>query len=341
MVDQRVIVTGAAGFIGWATCEALLARGATVVGVDNFNDYYDVALKDARAARLEAHESFTMHRLDIADADAVKQLVSDVDPYVVVNLAAQAGVRYSLERPDVYVQSNLVGFLSILEACRAQVESGAALTHLVYASSSSVYGDSADAPYSVAQKSDEPVSLYAATKKSNELMAHAYSSAFGLPSVGLRFFTVYGPMGRPDMAYFKFTNRLVKGDAIEVYNGGDMLRDFTYIDDIVAGVLSVIDRGAEVVPAGVPHKVYNLGNSHPEKLGDFILTLERCLRDNDLLTTPLQRKDLPMQVGDVYQTFADIEESSRDLGFAPTVGMDEGLSRFARWYAEYYRDERS
>lgn len=329
--DKKVLVTGAAGFIGSALSARLLEMGVTVVGIDNVNDYYDTGLKYVRLEKLEPNENFTFYKIDISDKAAIDGLFEREKFDIVVNLAAQAGVRYSITNPQAYISSNLVGFFNILEACRNNP-----VEHLVYASSSSVYGTNKKVPYSTDDKVDNPVSLYAATKKSNELMAHAYSKLYKIPSTGLRFFTVYGPMGRPDMAYFGFTNKLVKGEKIQIFNFGDMKRDFTYVDDIVTGVINVMGKVPEETEDGAPYKVYNIGNNQPESLLYFVETLEKCLMKENIIDKPAEKEFLPMQPGDVYQTYADVDQLVKDFGFKPSTSLEEGLSRFAKWYKEYY-----
>ena len=351
-----VLVTGAAGFIGAFLCKRLLeGGGCRVVGLDNMNAYYDPGLKGerlrmlARAAGGQGHEAdpagfslgpFRFVRADIADMEALEAVFSGERPSVVVNLAAQAGVRHSIENPRAYVDSNLVGFFDVLECCRRHP-----VGHLVYASSSSVYGGNEKVPFSEDDRVDEPVSLYAATKKSNELMAHAYSKLYSIPCTGLRFFTVYGPMGRPDMAYFSFTERLVRGETIKIFNMGDCRRDFTYIDDIVEGVVRVMGNPPEVRtgPDGLPlaaHRVYNIGNSRPESLLGFVDTLQRVLVEEGVLPPGYDfasRRELaPMQPGDVPATYADTSSLERDLGFRPSTRLEDGLRGFARWYRTYY-----
>ena len=335
---MKVLVTGCAGFIGMHAAERLLARGDEVVGVDNLNDYYDVALKQARLARLEAAARFRFERLDIADAPAMARLFAQERFDGVVHLAAQAGVRHSLQNPLSYAQSNLVGFVNVLEGCRH-----GGVGHLVYASSSSVYGGNRRMPFSEHDAVDHPVSLYAATKKSNELMAHAYSHLFGLPATGLRFFTVYGPWGRPDMALFLFTRAILEGRPIDVFNHGRMQRDFTYIDDIVDGVLRVLDRPAAPDPgfdplrpdaatASAPFRIYNIGNHQPVGLLDYIEALERALGRK------AEKNFLPMQAGDVEATYADIGDLAAAVGFAPRMPLAEGVAAFVDWYQSYYKE---
>jgi UDP-glucuronate 4-epimerase len=329
-------VTGAAGFIGFHVSRCLLDGGDVVIGLDNVNAYYDVQLKRDRLAQLEGREQFQFVWADLADRDALTDLFADERFDVVIHLAAQAGVRYSLENPHAYIDSNLVGFMNILEGCRQQ-----AVQHLVYASSSSVYGANTKMPFSVHHNVDHPVSLYAATKKANELMAHTYSHLFRLPTTGLRFFTVYGPWGRPDMALFKFTKAILEGRPIDVYNHGQMRRDFTYIDDIVEGVVRVADRVPQPNPAwsgdgpdpgtsAAPYKLYNIGNNQPVELLYFIEVLEKCLGRQ------AQKKMLPMQLGDVPATYADVDDLMRDVGFRPKTPIEEGIARFVAWYREYY-----
>ncbi|MGC8853738.1 MAG: NAD-dependent epimerase [Halothiobacillaceae bacterium] len=333
---MTLLVTGAAGFIGFHVTKALLARGERVVGIDNLNDYYDVHLKHARLAQLEGHPSFAFLRLDLADRAGMSELFTRHKPRRVIHLAAQAGVRYSLRNPHAYVDSNLVGFLNVLEGCRHH-----AVEHLVFASSSSVYGLNTAMPYSVHHNVDHPISLYAATKKANELMAHSYAHLYRLPTTGLRFFTVYGPWGRPDMAYFKFTTAILEGRPIEVYNHGRMQRDFTYIDDIVEGVIRVLDRTPEPNPAWdgahpdpgsspAPYRLYNIGNHSPVELSRFIAALETALGRT------AEKIMLPMQPGDVPATYADVDDLMRDTGFAPRTSIEDGLARFIEWYRDYH-----
>ena len=321
---MSILVTGVAGFIGFHVAKALLERGDRVVGVDNLNEYYDVRLKEARLALLSAYPGFLFAKLDVADRDGVFALVErHKDLRSVIHLAAQAGVRYSLENPYAYIDSNVMGTLVMLEAAR-RIDG---LTAITYASSSSVYGANQKQPFSVEDRVDDPVSLYAATKRSCELLARAYSHLYGLPATGLRFFTVYGPWGRPDMAAYLFTRAILGGQPIRVFNEGRMARDFTYIDDIVAGTLAAHDRP----PADRAHQIYNLGNHHPEQLLDFIAVLER------LLGRTATKEFLPLQPGDVPESFADIEASRRDLGFDPRTTIEVGLARFVEWYRQYHR----
>jgi UDP-glucuronate 4-epimerase len=330
------LVTGAAGFIGYHVTAALLARGATVVGVDSMNAYYDPALKEARLALLKGRPGFAFHKLDLSERAATAELFAGTRPPFVVHLAAQAGVRYSLEHPESYVDSNLVAFGNILEGCRH-----GGVRHLTYASSSSVYGANTKRPYSVHHGADHPLSLYAATKKANEMMAHVYSHLFRLPATGLRFFTVYGPWGRPDMALFKFTRAILAGEPIEVYNAGRMRRDFTYIDDVVETVVrvSVTPPAADATwnadspdPASsnAPHRLYNIGNSSPVELTTMIALLERALGRAAVQTL------LPMQPGDVPETSADIGDLARDFGFQPSTPLETGIGRFVAWYRDHY-----
>jgi len=345
---MTILVTGAAGFIGSNLVKAIYKRydNPVVVGVDNMNDYYDVRLKEERLAQLEQYPDFTFVRGNIADKELIDNIFAEYKPQVVVNLAAQAGVRYSITNPGAYIEANLIGFYNILEACRhsySQYEGG--VEHLVYASSSSVYGSNKKVPYSTEDKVDNPVSLYAATKKSNELMAHAYSKLYNIPSTGLRFFTVYGPAGRPDMAYFGFTNKLVKGEKIQIFNFGNCKRDFTYVDDIVEGVIRVMQKapakqvGEDGLPVP-PYAVYNIGNNQPENLLDFVTILQEELLAAGVLPADYDfeaHKELvPMQPGDVPVTYADTSALERDFGFKPSTSLRDGLRAFARWYKEYY-----
>ncbi|MCX8048437.1 MAG: NAD-dependent epimerase [Methylohalobius sp.] len=333
---MRILVTGTAGFIGSFVAHRLLDRGDEVIGVDNVNPYYDIRLKEARLARLKARPGFTEVRANLEDDEAIGKAFRTFRPRRVINLAAQAGVRYSLENPKVYIQANLVGFGHILEACRRfEVE------HLVYASSSSVYGANTQMPFSVHHNVDHPLSLYAATKKANELLAHTYSHLFGLPTTGLRFFTVYGPWGRPDMALFKFTHNILQGKPIEVYNFGHHKRDFTYIDDIVEGVVRVLDSPPQPDPnwsgdrpdpgtSSAPYRLYNIGSHRPVELLRFIEVLEQALG------IEAKKRFLPMQKGDVPETFADISDLVQAVGYAPTTPVEEGIPRFVAWYRDYY-----
>ena len=332
-----ILVTGAAGFIGSNLARELLLRGDKVIGIDNLNDYYDVNLKYDRLKSLEKFEDFKFIKLDLADKAGIDNLFNNYEFDVVVNLGAQAGVRYSITNPQAYMDSNMTGFFNILEACRHSYDNNKpGVKHLVFASSSSVYGTNKKIPYSTDDKVDNPVSLYAATKKSNELMAHVYAKLYGLPCTGLRFFTVYGPMGRPDMAYFGFTNKMVKGQTIQIYNHGDMYRDFTYIDDIVKGIMSVIDKVPSPTEDNAKYKIYNIGNNKPESLMYFVETLEQCLLEEGIISEPAKKEFLPMQPGDVYQTYADVDDLIKDFNFKPNTSLKEGLSKFAKWYKEYY-----
>ena len=336
---KTILITGASGFIGSNLCRVLLEQynDIKIIGIDNMNDYYDVALKEYRLNQLKNYSNYTFIKGDISDKKLVDDVFEKYSPALVVNLAAQAGVRYSITNPDAYIQSNVIGFFNILEACRHSYDDGqSGVRHLVYASSSSVSGSNKKVPYSTDDKVDNPVSLYAATKKSNELFAHAYSKLYGIPSTGLRFFTVYGPAGRPDMAYFKFTNKIVKGEPIQIYNNGDMKRDFTYVDDIVRGVTAVMQKIPEKTEDGVLYKVYNIGNSKPEDLLNFVNILEECLKEVGVIDRPVEKEFLPMQPGDVYQTFADTADFERDFGFKPTITIKSGLSEFSKWYKDFY-----
>ncbi|MFM2111835.1 MAG: hypothetical protein RLZZ271_495 [Pseudomonadota bacterium] len=333
---MKVLLTGAAGFIGMHTSLKLLARGDEVVGVDNLNDYYDVSLKLARLDRLKDHKGFSFHKLDVADREGMAALFASAKPDRVIHLAAQAGVRYSLTNPQAYIESNLAGFTNILEGCRHnQVQ------HLTYASSSSVYGGNTALPFHEHQNIDHPVSLYAATKKANELMAHTYSHLFGLPTTGLRFFTVYGPWGRPDMALFLFTRAILKGEPIQVFNHGNMVRDFTFIEDIVEGVVRVSDKPATANPAfdsanpdpatsNAPYRVFNIGNNQPTTLMQYIEALESALGKTAL------KEFLPMQPGDVPATAASTDELDKWVGFKPNTPVREGVQRFVNWYTQHY-----
>ena len=332
--NTTVVVTGAAGFIGSYLSKNLLDSDSSImiIGIDCLTDYYDVSLKEERLNMLSNYgDRFNFIKGDISDKSLIDEIFSKYKPDVVVNLAAQAGVRYSITNPDAYIKSNLIGFYNILEACRHNP-----VKHLVFASSSSVYGTNKKVPYSTEDKVDNPVSLYAATKKSNELMAHAYCKLYKIPATGLRFFTVYGPMGRPDMAYFKFTNKLVKGEPIEIYNMGDMYRDFTYIDDIVKGIVNVMQKSPDETEDGAPYKIYNIGNNKPESLMYFVETLEKCLINEGIISEPGKKVLLPMQPGDVYQTYADVKELEKDFGFKPSTSLETGLANFAKWYKGYY-----
>lgn len=334
--DGVHLVTGTAGFIGFHLAERLLQEGRQVVGIDNVNDYYDPALKEARLQRLGNHKGFVNHRIGLQDREAVMKVFDDTKPDAVVNLAAQAGVRYSLENPQAYIDSNIVGFANILEACRKH-EVG----HLVYASSSSVYGLNSRMPFSVGDTVDHPISLYAASKKSNELMAHTYSHLYGIPTTGLRFFTVYGPWGRPDMALFLFSRAILAGEPIKVFNNGKMRRDFTYVDDIVEGVVRVTDRPARAnatwssdapdpASSSAPYRLQNIGNNNPVELMHLIEVLE------DALGKKAEKKMLPMQPGDVLATYANIDPLIADVGFKPETSIEDGVANFVAWYHEFY-----
>ncbi len=345
--NKAILVTGSAGFIGSNLVKRLFkdVKGATIVGIDNMNDYYDVSLKEYRLKELEAAKpdgvNYHFIKGDIADKATIDGVFEQYKPAVVVNLAAQAGVRYSITNPDAYIQSNLIGFYNILEACRNYP-----VEHLVYASSSSVYGSNKKVPYSTDDKVDNPVSLYAATKKSNELMAHAYSKLYNIPSTGLRFFTVYGPAGRPDMAYFGFTNKLVKGDTIQIFNYGNCMRDFTYVDDIVEGVVRIMQgapekkQGEDGLPLP-PYAVYNIGNNSPENLLNFVDILQQELIRAKVLPEDYDfdahKQLVPMQPGDVPTTYADTSALERDFGFKPSTSLRDGLRAFAEWYSEFYQ----
>lgn len=333
---MRILVTGSAGFIGSHVALRLLERGDEVIGVDNVNDYYDVNLKEARLSRIKEHPSFTEERLDIADRSGIEALFAKHQPERVVHLAAQAGVRYSIENPNAYVDANLIGFMNILEGCRHN-----RIEHLVYASSSSVYGANESMPFSIHDNVDHPLSLYAASKKANELMAHTYSNLYGLPTTGLRFFTVYGPWGRPDMALFIFTRKIVAGEPIDVFNHGNHKRDFTYIDDIVEGVLRTLDRVAAANPdwsgatpdpgtSASPYRLYNIGSNNPVELSRFIEILEKCLGKK------ADRNLLPLQPGDVPATYADVQALIDDVGYCPETSVEDGIQRFVDWYRGYY-----
>ena len=333
---MQILVTGAAGFIGFHLIQKLITRGDTVIGIDNLNDYYDVSLKRDRLSILEALPNFQFLKIDLADRQAMEALFTDYEFDRVCHLAAQAGVRYSIENPRAYVDSNIVGFVNILEGCRNQK-----VPHLSYASSSSVYGANKQQPFSEHHNVDHPVSLYAASKKSNELMAHTYSNLFNLPTTGLRFFTVYGPWGRPDMAYFKFVKKIINGDAIDVYNFGEMSRDFTFIDDIVEGVIRITDKIPEPNPewsgkqpdpssSYAPYKVYNIGNNAPVSLLGFIETIEDCLG------IEAKKNMMPMQPGDVPSTYADVSKLMTDTDFKPETSLKDGIATFVDWYRYYY-----
>lgn len=348
LCGKTILITGVAGFIGANLALVLLqeVENVKIVGIDNMNDYYDVSLKEFRLKQIEeltkkVSGTFSFVKGSIADRNCIDDIFAAERPDVVVNLAAQAGVRYSIENPDSYVESNLIGFYNILEACRHSYDNGqAGVAHLVYASSSSVYGSNKKIPYATEDKVDNPVSLYAATKKSNELLAHAYSKLYGIPSTGLRFFTVYGPAGRPDMAYFGFTDKLVKNETIKIFNYGNCKRDFTYIDDIVAGVQAVMQCAPLPNEEGVKYKIYNIGNNKPENLLDFVDILQEALKAAGVLAADYDfeahKEFVGMQPGDVEITYADVSELERDFGFKPSTSLQEGIRRFAQWYHEFY-----
>ena len=333
--NKKILVTGSSGFIGsYLVMRLLKDTNNMIIGIDDMNDYYDVSLKEYRLNeinKLNSDNRFTFIKGNIADKEFIDKLFKDNKFDIVVNLAAQAGVRYSIDHPDVYIESNIIGFYNILEACRYNP-----VEHLVYASSSSVYGGNTKIPFSTDDKVDNPVSLYAATKKTDELLAHAYSKLYNIPCTGLRFFTVYGPSGRPDMAYFSFTNKLVNNEKIKIFNYGNCQRDFTYVDDIVEGISRVMDSK----PSN-NYKVYNIGNNHPENLMDFVKTLAECLIENEVLPKDFNIDEhmelVPMQKGDVPVTYADVSELEKDFGFKPNTSLKDGLSRFSKWYKEFYR----
>lgn len=346
---KTVLVTGAAGFIGSFLSERLLSdfEDIRVIGFDSVNDYYDIRLKESRLEKLQKHRNFIFIKANLADKDKVNEVFCKYSPQIVVNLAAQAGVRYSITNPDAYIESNIIGFYNILETCRHSYDDGATpVEHLVYASSSSVYGSNKKVPYSTDDKVDNPVSLYAATKKSDELMAHAYSKLYNIPSTGLRFFTVYGPAGRPDMAYFGFTNKLLRGETIRIFNYGNCKRDFTYIDDIVEGVVRVMQGaperkdGEDGLPVP-PYAVYNIGNQNPENLLDFVDILQQELIAAEVLPNDYDfeahKQLVPMQPGDVPVTYADTTPLERDYGYKPSTDLRTGLRNFARWYKDFYK----
>ena len=336
---QTVLLTGAAGFIGHHLAKALLAGGYRVVGYDSIDPYYDTALKEYRVAQLAQTPGFTFVRANLTDYNALTETIAAHAPDILINLAAQAGVRYSIDNPRAYLESNLIGFFNVLEAARHSRElSGKAISHLLYASSSSVYGNQQKTPFSTTDNVDHPISLYAATKKSNELMAYTYSHLYGIPTTGLRFFTVYGPAGRPDMAYYSFTKKILAGEPIAVFNNGDLRRDFTYVDDIVTGMLNMLKKPPQAQDGQAPAKVYNIGNNQPVQLMHFIHALEAALSKayGRELTATMEFK--PMQAGDVYQTYADVDELIRDFGFHPNTSIEDGLYEFAKWYRDYYGD---
>lgn len=325
--NNTILITGAAGFIGFHLSKRLLESGATIVGIDNMTDYYDVSLKRSRLDILATYEKFSFVEGSIADEVCVNELFAEYKPDIVVNLAAQAGVRYSIDNPKSYIESNIVGFYNIVEACR----NSSNIKHFLFASSSSIYGNRKEVPFSTKDKVDRPISLYAATKISNEMIGYSYSHLYGIPMTGLRFFTVYGPMGRPDMAYYKFADKMRKGETIQIYNNGDMLRDFTYIDDITLALERMLCNPPLPNEEGDLFKVYNIGNNKPEKLMEYIETLEECLG------ITAKKEFLPMQPGDVYQTYADVDELVKDFEFKPSTTIKQGLSKFAEWYKDYYR----
>ncbi|BAB07428.1 NAD-dependent epimerase [Halalkalibacterium halodurans] len=336
---MKILVTGAAGFIGMYVAKRLLEEGHFVVGIDNLNDYYDPQLKNDRLLQLRELGNFEFHKMDLTERDRLRQLFLDKEITHVINLAAQAGVRYSLKNPHAYIDSNLVGFTNLLESCRELN-----VKHLIYASSSSVYGANRKMPFATSDEVNHPVSLYAATKKANELLAHSYSHLYHIPTTGLRFFTVYGPWGRPDMAYFSFTKNIVEGQTIKVFNHGEMMRDFTYIDDIVDGVVALLEQPPQADPnwdfehpmassSYAPYKIYNIGNNQPVKLMDFIETLEKHLG------IEAKKEFLPMQPGDVQATYADIDDLQQATGFTPSTSIDEGLKKFVDWFKTYYNVE--
>lgn len=327
--ENTILITGGAGFIGFHLSMRLLKNGVKkLIGFDNMNDYYDTSLKRDRVRMMSEYKQYTFIEGDLSCEETVQKIFTEYKPDIVVNLGGQAGVRYSIDNPSSYIQSNIVGFFNILEACRHH-----GVNHLLYASSSSVYGGNQKVPFSTEDKVDNPVSLYAATKKSDELMAYAYCKLYGIKATGLRFFTVYGPMGRPDMAYFKFAKKIMEGQPIQIYNNGDMMRDFTYVDDIVTGVVNMLCNPPAEDFQQAAYKIYNIGNNKPQKLMDFITILETCLGKTAV------KEFLPMQPGDVYQTYADVTELMNDFGFKPDTSLEEGLSRFAKWFKEYYHYE--
>lgn len=339
--NKICLITGAAGFIGSFLSKKLLEQGCKVIGIDNINDYYDVNLKYERLEKIKNFDNFTFIKADISDKEKMFKIFNKYKPNIVVNLAAQAGVRYSIENPDAYIESNIVGFFNILEACRHN-----SVEHLVYASSSSVYGSNKKVPFEETDFVDNPVSLYAATKKSNELMAHTYSHLYNIPATGLRFFTVYGPMGRPDMAYFGFTDKYFKGEPIKIFNNGDfendLYRDFTYVDDIVEGIERLLNNPPKNIDEEssekvVPHKVFNIGNNSPEKLMTFITTLEKCLSKSLGKEVVFEKIFEPLKPGDVPATYASTEKLQKEVDFKPSTSIEEGLQKFSDWYVEYYK----
>lgn len=346
--NKIILVTGVAGFIGASLTKRLLesSKNIKIIGIDNMNEYYDVKLKEHRLEALLSKSNFSFIKGSISDKKLIQNIFEEYKPIIVVNLAAQAGVRYSITNPDAYIESNIIGFYNILEACRNSYKNGSyGVQHLVYASSSSVYGSNKKIPYSIQDNVDNPVSLYAATKKSNELMAHSYSKLYNIPSTGLRFFTVYGPAGRPDMAYFKFTDKLRNGEKIEIFNYGNCKRDFTYIDDIVEGIIRVMQKSPDKVDGqdGLPlppHKVYNIGNNHPENLIDFVSILQQELINENILPKNYNFEKytelVAMQPGDIAITYADTSELEADFDFKPNTSLRDGLNRFIKWYREFY-----
>ena len=332
---SNVLITGSAGFIGYFVSKKILENGGKVIGIDNLNDYYDVNLKYSRLNNLKAFNQFNFTKEDISEKEKLLQIFKEYKPKIVVNLAAQAGVRYSLKNPDAYIKSNIIGFFNILEACGYY-----SVEHLIYASSSSVYGVNKKVPFEETDFVDKPISLYAATKKSNELMAHTYSHLYKIPTTGLRFFTVYGPWGRPDMAYFTFTDKYFKGEPIKIYNNGDfehdLYRDFTYIDDIVEGIVKLLDYSPKKDENGVPHCVYNIGNNKPVKLMDFIYTLETCLSNSLGRKVVFEKVFEPLKPGDVPSTYASTKLLEKVIGFKPKTSIEEGLQKFTDWYVDYY-----
>lgn len=328
--SKKILITGAAGFIGFHLSKRLLEEGCCVIGLDNLNSYYDVRLKESRLEILKKYPDFHFVFGSIAEKPVVSEAFSSWQPDIVVNLAAQAGVRYSIENPDSYIESNIIGFYNILEACRHSYEEGKhSVEHLLFASSSSVYGNQKKTPFSTDDPVDRPISLYAATKKSDELMAYTYSHLYNIPATGLRFFTVYGPFGRPDMAYYGFSDKIMAGESIKIFNQGNLYRDFTYIDDIVEAVVRMLNNPPMPDEEGDRYKIYNIGNNKPEKLMEFIQTLEKALGKE------AKKEYYPMQPGDVYQTYADVSELVKDFDYKPSTGMEEGLGKFAAWYREW------
>ena len=323
---KKVLVTGAAGFIGYHLIKRLVVMDCDILGIDNLNDYYSVQLKKDRLLDIGDKSNFSFKKVNIEDMEEMENIFKTFKPDIVINLAAQAGVRYSIENPRAYINSNIIGFFNILECCRKYP-----IEHLIFASSSSVYGANKKVPYSTDDKVNNPVNLYAATKKTDELLAYSYSKLYGIKLTGLRFFTVYGPFGRPDMAYYSFTNKIMNDEAIKVYNNGDMYRDFTYVDDIVEGIIRLLDKVPIVDENNAYYKIYNIGNNKPVKLMDFISILEECLGKK------AKKEYLPMQQGDVYQTYANIDDLISDVGFSPSTDLKTGLNKFVEWYKDYYK----